>query len=69
MALIGIALGLLGAFAVGQVMSGLLYGVSAVDAVTFGSVVLLFIACAFLASYFPARKAANIDPMVTLRNE
>jgi macrolide transport system ATP-binding/permease protein len=69
MALIGIVIGLLAAFAVGQVMSSLLYGVSAADALTFGSVVLLFIGCAFLASYFPARKAANIDPMVTLRAE
>jgi putative ABC transport system permease protein len=69
MALVGIAVGLLGAFAVGQVMSGLLYGVGATDAVTFGSVVLLYLGCAFLASYFPARKASNIDPMVSLRGE
>ena len=69
MALIGIGIGLLGAFGVGQLMSSLLYGISSVDPVTFAGVTLTFLVCALLASYSPARKAAKIEPMITLRAE
>jgi len=67
--LIGIAIGLAGAFALTRVMSSLLYGVSATDIVTFATVTLLLLVVSFLASYIPARRAAKIDPMVALRYE
>jgi ABC-type antimicrobial peptide transport system permease subunit len=69
MALIGIGIGLVGAFAVGQLMSSLLYGISPMDPVTFAGVILIFLFCALMASYSPARKAARIEPMITLRAE
>ena len=69
MASIGIAIGLLGAFGVGQLMSTLLYGISPTDLITFVGVTLIFLVCAVLASYSPARKAANTEPTITLRVE
>lgn len=69
MASIGILLGLLGAYAVGRLLSSLLYGISPTDVITFVSVPLIFLFCAVLASYSPARKAANTEPTITLRVE
>lgn len=69
MASIGIAIGLLGAFGVGRLMSSLLYGISPTDLITFVGVTLIFLVCAVLASYSPARKAANTEPTITLRVE
>jgi ABC-type antimicrobial peptide transport system permease subunit len=66
---IGIVIGLLAAFGVGQLLSSLLYGISPTDLVTFGGVTLIFLLCALLASYSPARKAANTEPTITLRTE
>ncbi len=67
--LIGVVLGLAGAFAVTRVMSSLLYGVSATDALTFAAPPLVLGVIALLASYFPARRAADIDPTIALRSE
>jgi predicted permease len=69
MALIGISIGLLGAFVVGQLMSSLLYGISSMDPVTIAGVILIFLFCSVVASYSPARKASKIEPMITLRAE
>jgi putative ABC transport system permease protein len=69
MAMIGIVLGLIGAFALTRVLSSLLLGVGTTDFATFGGVTLLLAAVAFLACYIPARRAARVDPLVALRHE
>lgn len=65
----GIVFGLVAAFAVTRVMSSLLFEVSASDPLIFVWVSLLLLAIALLASYIPARRAAQIDPLVSMRYE
>ena len=52
-----------------RVMSSLLYGVVAIDPVTFGVVAAVLLAVALVASYLPARRAARTDPLKALRFE
>ncbi|CAN5634692.1 hypothetical protein BH20VER1_BH20VER1_15400 [soil metagenome] len=66
---IGIAVGMLAAFACTRIMASLLYGVSATDPVTFVSLAVLLGGIAFLASYIPARRAMRVDPAIALRSE
>jgi predicted permease len=67
LALIGIALGGVGALFLTRLLSGLVYGVSTTDPLAFGGVVALLAAVALLASWLPARRAARVDPMDVLR--
>ena len=66
---LGLAIGLVIAFAATRVLRSQLFGVSPTDPVSFTAVALLLLVVAVLASYFPARRATRVDPMVALRTE
>jgi len=68
-ALLGIAIGTLAAWAATRLMVGALYGVKPGDPLTFCAVSLLLLAVALLACYVPARRAMRVDPMVALKYE
>ena len=67
--LIGVGLGLAGAFVLARFLASLLFGIGTYDPVTFLGVAFLQIAVALAASYIPARRAMRVDPIVALRYE
>jgi predicted permease len=69
LALAGVALGMASAFGLTRVIAGSLFGVTARDPLVFISVPLLLTAVALFGVWFPARRAARVDPLVALRHE
>src|ERR1051326_437584 len=69
LAVVGVAIGVLGSFFITPVIQSELFSVSSKDPASFIGVSLFLTAVAFLASYVPARRATTVDPLVALRAE
>jgi putative ABC transport system permease protein len=69
LAVVGVTLGLVAAYGLTRLMTGLLFGVSAVDPLTYAVVAVCLSGVALLASYVPARRASRVDPIEALRIE
>jgi putative ABC transport system permease protein len=69
LALIGIGVGLVGAFTLTRLMATMLFGVEPTDATTFASIAALLVTVALLACYLPGRRATKVDPVISLRYE
>ena len=66
---VGLAFGLLSAWALAKILASILYGVSAHDALTFVGVPLVLGAIGILAAFLPARRASQVDPIIALRED
>src|ERR1043166_2887060 len=69
LALIGFALGLVGAFALTRLMETMLFGVAPTDLTTFSAISVLLVSVALLACYLPGRRATKVEPTISLRYE
>jgi putative ABC transport system permease protein len=67
--IVGLAVGLLSAWALTRTMASLLIGISATDPLTYAMVAILLSSVALAACWIPARRALRVDPMVALRYE
>jgi putative ABC transport system permease protein len=66
---VGVLIGLFASLLLTRLMTGLLFGVSATDPLTFAAVAFLLVCVALLACHIPAHRASRVDPMVILRHE
>jgi len=66
-AVVGVAVGLAGSFALSRVMDGLLVGISAHDPLTFAGGAMILLVVALIASYAPALRASRVEPLIALR--
>ncbi len=69
LAVLGLAGGLAGAFALSRFLSTQLFGITPTDPATFSAVVAILLVVALAATAAPARRAASVDPVVSLRSE
>ena len=69
LALMGIGIGLVGAGAMSRFLGAFLFGVRAIDPLTYGAVALLLATVALVATYWPARRASRVDPLVAMRTK
>jgi predicted permease len=69
LALIGVAIGIIGALGITRFLSNFIYGVKPTDPLTFVAVSLILCSAALIASFIPARRATKVDPMLALRYE
>jgi putative ABC transport system permease protein len=67
--LVGLVIGLLGAAALTRVLQGLLFGVEAMDPLTFVATSAALFCVGLTAAYVPARRAARLDPVTSMRTE
>jgi predicted permease len=66
---VGVLIGLASATVLARLVAGMIYGIAAVDPLTYGAVALLMLGVALLACWLPARHAARVDPIIALRAE
>ena len=66
---IGAGVGMVAALLLARLLQGLLFGIKAIDPLTFVAVPLVLRSVAFLAAWLPARRAGNVDPQTALRSE
>ena len=68
-AAVGLVVGTAASFGLSRFLTAFLYEISPTNSATFGAAIVIFILSAFVASYYPARRAASIDPWKILRHE